>query len=375
MTQRLVSAVPAAVGAPRRAYIDWLRGVAVFFMVLWHAVDAWHETGNRGTAAFGVVAFLAGWAAPMFLFLAGVSLPMAGLSRMARGADRRTAGRLLVRRGWQVFLLAHLFRVQSFVLNPNAGWDVLFKPDILNVLGLGMVMVGFAWRRATTPRARVVWLLLPAVVVAGVLTPWIPAWWWPSQLPSRLEGYIRIINGNAVFSLCPAVAYVFAGAFAGSVLAERTEAEEAPFHRVAAALGVLLVVVDRAWALVAWPTAFAWWTTTLVVVAGRVGAMLVMMAVAWQLLRLRAPRAWSPLMVFGQTSLFVYWVHVELVYGRFSYPIHRSLSLAWALSAYGAFMLALYAASRIWLRRPAKQPLIPPHMVANSDVKSCVSAG
>ena len=35
---------------------------------------------------------------------------------------------------------------------------------------------------------------------------------------------------------------------------------------------------------------------------------------------------WSPLEELGQASLFVYWIHVEMVYGFFSRPLSRSLS-------------------------------------------------
>jgi uncharacterized membrane protein len=135
-------------------YLDWLRGVAVFVMILWHTVDSWHVRDGRQTAGFLTVSFLAGWAAPLFLFLAGVSLPMAGLARVARGEGRATAARALMNRGWQVFLIAHLFRLQSFLLNPGARWSGLLKPDILNILGLGMVVAAYGWGRADTPRAR-----------------------------------------------------------------------------------------------------------------------------------------------------------------------------------------------------------------------------
>ena len=32
-------------------------------------------------------------------------------------------------------------------------------------------------------------------------------------------------------------------------------------------------------------------------------------------------------MQLGRTSLFIYWIHVELVYGLISLPLHRALSL------------------------------------------------
>jgi hypothetical protein len=52
----------------------------------------------------------------------------------------------------------------------------------------------------------------------------------------------------------------------------------------------------------------------------------------------------SVLSTLGRASLFVYWVHVEMVYGFLSRPLRRSLSLPQVLGAYvvlTGFMLAL----------------------------------
>jgi hypothetical protein len=58
-------------------------------------------------------------------------------------------------------------------------------------------------------------------------------------------------------------------------------------------------------------------------------------------------RYWSPLEEFGRASLFVYWIHVEMVYGFFSGPIRRSLSLEGALVAYALFTVFLLALVRL----------------------------
>jgi uncharacterized membrane protein len=356
---------------PRRLYIDWLRGAAVLCMVLWHVIDSWHVPAMRDTRPFGVIVFFAGWAAPMFLFLAGVSLPMAGLAQLAKGRDRQAAAQALMVRGWQVFLIAHLFRLQSFLLSPNASWNGLLKPDILNILGLGMVMAAFAWGRAGSRLSRVAWLLIPAIVTAGVLTPWARDWWWPSLLHPRLEGYIRVVNGNAVFSLFPAVSYVFAGTFVGCLLADSTSRTEGRFHSRSAVVGLVLLAVAVASAFVPLPPAVQRWTGPGAIVALRVGAMLVMMALLWTVLRSRSLPASDPMLVLGRSSLAVYWVHVELAYGNFSYPLHKALPLPWALAGYALMMLAMYGLGLWWTRRPWGQPLVPPHMVARSMVPAC----
>jgi hypothetical protein len=59
-------------------------------------------------------------------------------------------------------------------------------------------------------------------------------------------------------------------------------------------------------------------------------------------LRLRSPqpeRRWSPLQTLGRSSLFVYWIHVEMVYGLMSLPLHQAFSLTGAWIALGVFAL------------------------------------
>ena len=47
--------------------------------------------------------------------------------------------------------------------------------------------------------------------------------------------------------------------------------------------------------------------------------------------------------LLGRSSLFIYWIHVEMVYGLISLPLHKGLShpAAWgALALFTLFMLA-----------------------------------
>ena len=57
------------------------------------------------------------------------------------------------------------------------------------------------------------------------------------------------------------------------------------------------------------------------------------------------------MVVFGRTSLFVYWVHVELAYGVFSTPLHGALSLPAALTAYTLFTAFMLGLAVAWTRR------------------------
>ena len=73
----------------RAGYIDWLRGLAVIIMILAHAVDSWTVLGpTRQSRPYFWFMVLAGMGAPLFLWLAGLAVPLAAHARMRRGADR-----------------------------------------------------------------------------------------------------------------------------------------------------------------------------------------------------------------------------------------------------------------------------------------------
>jgi fucose 4-O-acetylase-like acetyltransferase len=60
----------------------------------------------------------------------------------------------------------------------------------------------------------------------------------------------------------------------------------------------------------------------------RVGMMLVILTVAYLWCRWGAGQVgFSPLIQLGQTSLLVYWVHIEFVYGRLSILPKRSVDI------------------------------------------------
>jgi hypothetical protein len=106
------------------------------------------------------------------------------------------------------------------------------------------------------------------------------------------------------------------------------------------------------------------WTGPFLIVALRVGAMLVMMALLWALVSGPGAGRARPMLTQGRATLVVYWVHVELAYGNVSYPLHKGLPLLWALAGFGLVTFAMYGLALWWNERPRGTPLVPPHMLA-----------
>jgi uncharacterized membrane protein len=341
----------------RLASVDWLRGVAVLCMILWHVVDAW-TVPARDPLTFTLLGFIGGWAAPLFLLLTGVSISLAGDAQLRKGVDRGAASRRLQKRGWQIFMLAHLFRFQAFLLNINGRWNAILKPDILNILGLGMVFGSIAWRRATTPARAVAWLAAPSIVIVALITPLARGWWWPTLLHPRLEAYIRPVGNFGVFSLFPWIALVLIGVLVGLELSKGERA-----FRTLTFAGVALIAVGTIGMLMPTPFPTTFWADSISWFVMRLGLMLAMMVAAWWWTRRWPAQPESPLVLLGRTSLFVYWVHVELAYGALSYPLHHALSLPQSLTGYAVLTVLMYFLASLWLHRD-RSPLTPAHMRA-----------
>jgi uncharacterized membrane protein len=81
---------------PRRAYLDWLRGVAVLLMIEVHLVDSWTAPADRDAPIFGYTVIVGGMGTALFLMVAGVKDRVADSLRMTysgRGAETIADGR------------------------------------------------------------------------------------------------------------------------------------------------------------------------------------------------------------------------------------------------------------------------------------------
>lgn len=343
-----VSAPAPAPGGrrPRAGYIDWLRGLAVLIMILAHVVDSWTVLGpTRQTRAYFWFMVLAGMGAPLFLWLAGLAVPLAAHARLRRGASVAEASWALQKRGGEVFGLALLFRLQAYIFSAGATLYGMLKVDILNVLGVSLVAVAWCWGRGSSRASRIGLAAVATLVVLG-LTPLLRVWAWPTAVPDFIEWYLRPPPNRSTFTLFPWSAFVFAGLALGEWLATT------PDERRGAAWHVRLAIGGTAAAAIAYAMSFhpTWlpgsrfWTTSPSFFVMRLGGMIATLGLLFLLLRpgglwsrVTWPRRWSPMELLGQTSLFIYWVHVELVYGVVSRPLHKRLSFEMAIVAFVLF--------------------------------------
>jgi uncharacterized membrane protein len=332
---------------PRRLYLDWARGVAVLLMIQAHTFDAWTRPALRATTLFRNLTILGGFAAPLFLWLAGVGVAMSAARTAERSGDRAAGVDVVCRRGLEIFILAFLFRLQAFVVSPGSHPVTLFRVDILNIMGPSMVVAAVMWGLISTRTALVGAYATLACMIA-MLTPIVRVSALVGSLPVWMQWYIRPFGDLTMFTIFPWAGFVFAGAACGVLIAAaRDQKAERRLHTWLPLAGLAILLLGRFTASL--PTIYrqsSFWTSSPTYFAIRTGVLLAVVsgiyALAWAL----EPRGVlvRPLARLGRHSLFVYWIHVELVYGYATWPIRQRLPIVGAFIAYGLFTTLVYVA-------------------------------
>jgi uncharacterized membrane protein len=330
----------------RRRYIDWARGIAVLLMIGWHTSDAWTRAADRRSDGFAAALALAGFAAPLFLWLAGLGVALSAARIANSGAGRFAPSREIVRRGLVLFVLAFLFRVQAFIVTPGSHPVTIFRVDILNVMGPAIAMAGLVWV-ATARTGAIVAVQAALAATVAIFAPISVTMPMVDALPLWIQWYLRPAGDLTPFTMLPWAGFVFAGAACGALLTSvdrNREARQLHLGFVAAGLGLVAAGVYAS----ARPAIFAsssFWINSPSWFAIRVGVLLLGFAALYLV---HEAGGWrlplGPLERFGQRSLFVYWIHVELVYGYASWPIRSRLPFWGSLLIGGVFTVLMYQA-------------------------------
>jgi uncharacterized membrane protein len=408
----------------RLIHVDVLRGLAVVFMLTLHTAHGWLSPAVRVGTAETLIRSVGGMAAPLFLWLSGVSLGLRWRVRAERGLDADVRGELA--RGLQLVVLGYLLRVQMWMVDGGgvlqaAAWqaavplvagelalyvllgrlargrglapgllaaatvgvvigmerlfstfparlDGLLRVDVLQAIGASMALVGATAHRL---RQRPVLLYLCGAATA-CLTPLMRDWV-PGPLPEPLAAYIaQWAPGEGrqpltMFPLFPWLSYVFLGAAVADLWGER-----AAQGRLATTLawGTLC---GAALAFASWE-GHRWMHALLAAVPDANQPLRVVHRLSVGLL-LAGPALWlyrvpglsGMLQKLGGASLLVYWVHLEFAFGRAGTPLKRSLDLpTWGL-ALALLTLAMTGLAALRLGRgrhprlTLKNPILGPN--------------
>ena len=357
----------------RLAYIDWMRGLACVLMFQTHCYDSWLGGAARRSTYFMYSQLVGSMPAPLFLFLAGISFALVTGRLRQKGVAGSQIARTTIRRGAEIFALGLALRLQEFVIAfPWAPWTDLLRVDILNTIGVSMMLMGlFCWLTAAWAQRgwRTIGAAAGVALAISALSP--PLWttWRPDWLPWPLESYINGVHNlkepqSWMFPIFPWAAFAFAGLAVGFVLfSDWVKQREPATFGIFGAFGVALIFFGR-W-LDARPekvyAVYDFWHTSPSFWLMRVGVLLIILCASYAWCRWGAGQwSFSPLIQLGQTSLLVYWVHIEFVYGRVSILPKRAVGIGAASLGLLAITAAMVLLSVARTRMKERKVLVAP---------------
>ena len=370
-----VASVSGAAGrAGRLAYIDWMRGLACVLMFQTHCYSSWLSPEAKKSAWYAWSQLLGTLPAPLFIFLAGISSAMVTQRLREKQVARDAIARTTILRGAEIYGLGLLFRVQEFVLGyPNSPWTDLLRVDVLNILGLSMMLMGvLCWATASDPleksQRNALAVSLMAAALVALVTPWVWTTYRPRWLPWPVESYINGVHTYGqpqpwLFPIFPWVAFAFVGLALGFLsFSDFAKKKEGSFFAAVGVAGViaclLSLALDAAPLRLYSAAIYDYWHTSPQFFLMRCGVLLALLFLAYAWCRWGwAQKGFSPVIQLGNTSLLVYWVHIEFVYGRFSILPKGRCSILKATAGLLAIFLAMVALSILrtrWKKRHAK---------------------
>ncbi len=327
--------------AQRLQYLDWVRGIGAIIMLQGHVFDSFLRNDLRGRGPYVLSQFFGGMPPAIFLFLTGVTLAFLMDSTERKGLRPLERVTTAFRRSGYLFLLAFAFRMQLFIFGFPAPWTDLLRVDILNCMGFGIATLSVMALFRTAERVRFCAVL---GLVIAFASPLISQMDW-SGVPWLIRGYI--IPDLRSFGFFPWAAYLAFGMAAGSAI--RVIPPEATERAMqwAALLGAGLIVACQYFANQPY-SIYAksdFWLNSPAQVLTKMGVVLLMLALAFLWVRYGARDGWSWVRQFGTTSLLVYWVHIELVYGRGLWFLKSNLNEAQTVVAAVGMILLMLAIS------------------------------
>ncbi len=313
----------------RLAFLDWTRGLAALIMLQGHVFHSFTAKDLRNDGPYVLSQFVGGITPAVFLFLTGVTLAFLMDSTSRKGLTPWQRTWAAARRSGYLLLLAFLFRFQMWAFNAGRSpWTDLFKVDILNCMGLAIIALSPLAIFSTRDRIR--FGAISGLFIAGA-APLISMadWSWLHPLVSAW-----FVPDPRYFSFFPWAAFVAFGLAAGSVIRSVEQASMGRMMEWAALFGLALVVGARYFANLPYsiyPNSDFWLNSPALILI-KTGIILLIASFAY-LWTTYVNTGWSFLRQLGTTSLLVYWVHTELVYGNWFWRWKEALTVPQTVAA------------------------------------------
>ena len=227
---------------------------------------------------------------------------------------------------------------------------------MLNTMGLSIVGASYLWQSATVAGVRRIGTVRarrPAAI--AMVTPLVRRAPWLAPLPDPLEAYLRPAGPYSAFPLFPWAGFLFAGVARRRSDRRRRADASTPGRGCSSGLAVrrgrgVWLGLARVVSTGALPDRqlLARFADVLLHPA-RAGDADSCRS-AWVVEQLRAGRALlQPLVTLGRSSLFVYWIHIEMVYGVIAEPL-KAAAAAVGVACRARLLMTLFLYALVLLK-------------------------
>ncbi len=290
-----------------------MRGLAATIMLQGHTFHSFMRADLRDQSPYVLSQFVGGFPPAVFLFLTGVTFAFILESNERRGLTPWQRWIAALVRARYLFMLAVLFRLQlwAFALGQSS-WKDLFKVDVLNIMGITLFLFSPLALAPIAERARISGIV---GVLIAVMSPVISQMDWTWMHPF-LADYIS--PSYVLFPVFPWAAFTAFGIASGCLLKACKPEHLDRLMQWAAVTGFVLLYTSQYLSNLPYSlyAKSEFWLNSPGLTFMKLGTVLILSAIAY-LWSLRSWGAsWSWVRQLGTTSLLVYWVHIELVYGR-----------------------------------------------------------
>jgi uncharacterized membrane protein len=298
----------------RLTFLDCSRGLAVVIMLQGHVFHSFNRPDLRTDGPFMLSQFMGGIGPAIFLVLTGITLAFLMDRRERQGLVPVARWGAALRRAGYLFSLAFLFRFQLWLFAyPQSPWTDLFKVDILNCMGFAIALMSVMAIFTTVDRVRLCAGLGLAIAIMAPLISSID-WRW---LPPQISAYF--VPSFQYFAFFPWAAFIAFGLSIGSALRLAKPEQMNRIMQWGTLAGFALILGGQYFSNLPYSLypKSDFWLNSPGLIAIKLGVVLLFLAFTFVWTEYAAGAAsWSWIRQLGTTSLLVYWVHIELVYGR-----------------------------------------------------------
>jgi uncharacterized membrane protein len=290
-------------------------------MIFAHVINALLSFEIRNTTLFQVANFIEGLVAPAFLFASGGSFSIILLKRKDDILYFRKPVLRQISRILQIIFIAYLLHIPYKTLNQcktimtNTEYLYFISCDVLQAIGFGLLLLLIFYVIIRNDKVFYNFLFILSIVII-IVTPYVWQYDFMKIFPSEIATLFNKKYGS-LFPLFPWLSYVFLGCFMSNLLLQKIRSgNEGDILKKFSIIGSIIIFIGAIVEILSIPTTeyYDFWYTSPNIFMIRFGAVFIFIYLLW-LLERKYNYKMKIFGVFGRESLFVYVVHLLVVYG------------------------------------------------------------